>query len=106
MDACLPEDLVGEEVPDAGDERLIHEGRLDSAAPSCEQLHESASVDTQRVRTQLSEQRVDVRRVPREPQTAELAHVPIADLATVHDEDHAVVPVPAVGVSGPLDVSG
>src|SRR5918995_4888236 len=106
MDPRLPQDLVGEEVPNARDERLIHEGRLDPAAPSFEQLHESASVDAQRIRAELYEQRLDICRVSREPQASELPHVPVADLATVEDEYHAIVPVPAVGVSGPLDVSG
>ena len=106
MDPGLPQDLVGEEVPHPCDERLVHERGLDAASTQLEELQEVPSRDVQRVWAEGTEKHVDVGCVSRQPQAAELPHVPVPNLAPIEDEDDPVVPVAVLGVLGPLDLSG
>jgi hypothetical protein len=105
MDPRVPQHLVHHEVSRSGDESLVHQGCLHLPTTTAEEVAERAPIDRQRVRAQWSEDPFHLVRVVGQPQSAELAHVPVPELAAVKDEDHPVVPVPAVPPVSPHQVS-
>jgi hypothetical protein len=60
VDPSAPQDLVGEEVPDPRDERLVHQRGLDPSAASIEAHDELLPVQAERVRTEVAEERLDL----------------------------------------------
>jgi hypothetical protein len=94
MHARLPQHLIGDEVPDAGDEGLIHQRGLRAAALAGQPFQEIGSRDRERVGAERAEDRRGLLAVVREPRPAELAHVAVAELvAALELEDDPVVAV-------------
>jgi hypothetical protein len=106
MDPGPPQRLVGQEVADAGEERLVQEGRLDASATAAEQPEELLALHAEGVRAQAAEELVDLAWLGGQPHAAELPHVPVPDLADIEDQDHPVVTVPTGGGRRPLNVTG
>jgi hypothetical protein len=106
MDPGPPQSLVGQEVADAGEERLVQEGRLDASAPAAHQLEELRALHAEGIGAQVAEELVHLARLGGQPHAAELPHVPVPDLAEVEDQDHPVVTVPTGGVRRPQNVTG
>jgi uncharacterized protein (TIGR03086 family) len=91
----VPEDLVGEDIADAGHERLIHQSCLHASSTAPQQVKEVLASEGQRVRAERSEHRSSLLIVVGEPDSAQLAHVPIAKLpAVLESDDEAIVAVP------------
>ncbi len=106
METGLPQDLVGEEVADAGYERLVHQGGLRAAPPAGQAHQELGSVDIERVRPEIDERCLELAMVPGEPDAAEASQVAVAELAVLEDDDQAVVSVPLGLVTRPHQVAG
>jgi hypothetical protein len=98
VQAGPPQGLVDEEVAEAGQDGLVHQRRLQSAAPAGERGGEGAAVDRGRVGPLAAH---DVRgcgpvgRAVGQPQAAQFAHVAVAQLpaAVVEGEGDTVVAV-------------
>jgi hypothetical protein len=90
----LPQHLVGDEVADTGDERLIHQCGFHAAATTGQPLQELLPRDRERVWAERPEDRLSLRAIVREPRATELPHVAIPELvAAVENDDHAIVAV-------------
>jgi hypothetical protein len=100
-DPRSPEDLVAKEVAEPGDQLLVHQRRLDPAAPARKELVEVIRTDGHGVRAERTEDRLFLGGVSGKPDTSEPAHVPVAQLASRETEHDAVVRVAAVRRSGP-----
>ena len=103
MELRAPQRLVGVDVADAREERLVHEQRLEAAAPAADELPErwQRECGVQRLGTQLVE-RVGLVRAqglaglvaPVQRHPRELAHVAHQQLAVAVEREHEVdVPV-------------
>src|SRR5206468_9324735 len=87
MEAGGPQRLVGVDVADAGDERLVEEERFQAALPATDQAAEGGNGE--RVGQRLGSGRREriVTRPEIEPDPAELADVAEPDLTTVLELD-------------------
>src|SRR3954471_19895739 len=93
MKSRTPQGLVRVDIADPGEERLVHQERLEAAAPATDELPEVAQCElrVQRLGTELVVQRADVLgsqdqsllAAAVEAQPAELAHIADQQLATV-----------------------
>lgn len=101
MDACPPEDLVGQQVAEAGDEFLVDQRRLDGAAQRPDDLDELLTGQVERVRSHAVQYPVERVVVAGQPDALQFAHVAVTELAVVEGEHDSVVLVPAPGVGGP-----
>jgi hypothetical protein len=93
MQPCAPQDLIGEQIAEPRDQRLIREDGLDTTAPPGQKPVEAGAVDFRRVRP-LAVQHQGHARVVRQPQSLEFALVAVTELtATGQCEQDAVVGV-------------
>jgi hypothetical protein len=107
MDPSVPEDLIGDDVADAGDERLIHQGRFHLSASPPQQLQKLPAPDGKRVRPQGSQDLPDLVFIVAEPDPSELAHVAVAQLAASGEtQRQAIVPVAFRLFSRPDQIAG
>jgi hypothetical protein len=93
MDVSLPQNLVGEEVAHAGQNRLVHQHGLDPTTPGSQRGFEPHSIEMKGIWTQRSKHGPSLSLIMGQPQPAELAHVPVPELAAFEFEDDAVVAV-------------
>ena len=106
MESRLPQDLVDEDVPEPGDDLLVHEHRLDPAPSTGQELEELSPPDVERVRTELLQGVGDLARIVGEPQPAELPHVAIPKLSAIENEHDSVVSMPPRRTVGPRQIPG
>jgi hypothetical protein len=106
MKSRLPQDLVDEDVPEPGDESLVHECRLDLPPSTGQELEELPTLHLQGVWPEPSKDCRDLARIVGEPQSAELAHVAIPELPAIENEHDPVVTMPPRRTVGPRQVTG
>src|SRR6202167_4906143 len=106
MDACPPEDLVGEEVPQPGDDLLIDEDGLDGAAAAFEYVVKFGRRHVEGVRSEPGKYSVLLVAAVSQRDALQLAHVAVAQLPSPGHKRHAVVPVQRRAAFQPLQAPG
>jgi hypothetical protein len=91
MHAGAPQDFVGEHVPEAGDNGLVHEDRLDRAMPPPQGSPEVGGCQVEGVGTLGADDRTHRFRRMGEPNAPELPLVAVAELPDTGDEYDASV---------------
>ncbi len=98
-DPGLPQDLVGEQVADAGDRSLVEQPRLDRSAPAADQPPELVAPDIGGVGADVAEVRVEDR-------AAEAAPVAQREARAVVELDGEAVPPGRVAGAVEHDATG
>jgi hypothetical protein len=92
----LPADLVGEQVAEPGDHRLVHQHRLEPAPPALQHLPEPPQVDAERIGPLSAHHAGGIVLVRHQPHAAQLAQVGVPQLAPV-ERHHQPLPALLTG---------